>query len=734
MRKSNVRLLSAASAAALSAMTPALAQNAPARDEILVTARMRTESIQDVPLSITAFSEQQILDAQIDQVGDFIALTPNMTIAQSESAGLNAISIRGITQVRNSEAPVAVVVDGVLQVNSRQFTQELFDVSSIEVLRGPQGALYGRNATGGAIIINTKQPTNEFEAYLRGGYATGKEYLVQGGVSGPIVEDKVFFRIGARYLDRKGYFDNLTLGRKADPYEDITVRGMLNWNIAENFTASLRGAISRVDGTSLNFQFQQTVYLPDGITLDPMVGFDFSIPGDADRVDRTFRANNLGVDDREIDEISLKLDYDAGFATLTSITSWNRLSEYTSGDQFPYTAALTTFGSVDGTQTQFTDIEAWSQEVRLTSPSDQHFRWMAGFYYIATDRFISSTTGDDRGLGILEVRRQPFFADASNPTFSFFGDDNENKAWAVFGNAAIDLAEGLEAAFAFRYDKDKRTQFVSPFNTGGSPGAVNAASFDKFQPKVTLNYRPTADLSLYGSWGVGFRSGQFNQNGVGVAAAMAGVDGVEDLVPQEETKTAELGFKSTLFDGRMRLNGALFRTKVENQQYFVFIGAVGAQVLVPIDEVSLYGGEIEAVLRLADGFDAYAAFGVTKSEIDAYSVNPTAVGNKAPYVPETTLNLGGQYRVPLAGAFGLFARADYERRGAQFWDPENSTARSALNLVNLRFGLEGPDGRWSLIGSAENVTDKEYNSEFVIPGFSHPAPPRIWRVDLRYNF
>ena len=119
--------------------------------DIVITARYREERLQDVPIAVTAFSQQQITDARIDQVADFIGLTPNVTIAQSESSGLSAISIRGITQVRNSEAPVAVVVDGVLQNNPRQFAQELFDVERIEVLRGPQGALYGRNAIGGAI-------------------------------------------------------------------------------------------------------------------------------------------------------------------------------------------------------------------------------------------------------------------------------------------------------------------------------------------------------------------------------------------------------------------------------------------------------------------------------------------------------------------------------------------------------------------------------------------------------
>ncbi len=709
-------------------------------EEIVVTARMRSESAQDVPLSETVFSSAQIEDARINQVNDFITLTPNVTLAQSQSAGISFMTIRGITQVRNGEPPVATVVDGVLQINSRQFTQELFDIERIEVLRGPQGAIYGRNATGGAIIITTKQPTNEFAGHLRTGYGKGEEKLFEGTISGPLVEDKLMFRLAARYTDRNGYFTNINLNRKVDPFEDITVRGLLKWMISDRLTADFRVSIGRTDGGSLNFQHQPAIIGPDGVTLDPdnPFPFDFSI-NDANLVDRNFKATNIGQNNRDIDELSLKLDYETDFAIFTSITSYNKVKEFSDGDQFPYTASLTRFlfgGAfvVDGTQTQFVDIEAWSQEFRVASPSDQRLRWMVGFYYLSTDRFISSTTGDDRGQGILDVKRMPFFDSSVNPTLSFFADDNNNKAWAAFGNAALDITDRLEASFAVRYDKDKRNQFVSPLNTGGVPGSVNRRTFDKAQPKVALRYEAGDNANLYASWGVGFRSGQFNQNGVGAAAAAAGIVGVEDVVGQEETRTVEAGFKSEWFNRRLRLNGAFYRTNVDGQQYFVFIGGVGAQVLVNIDKVRLIGGELEAVVRLADGLDAYASFGITDSRINQYALNPADVGNWAPYVPKSTVNLGAQYRTTIVDGFGLFARIDYERRGKQFWDPENSTARNALDLVNVRFGLEDPDGAWSLIATIQNLTDEVYNSEFVLGGFAHPALPRRYHIDLRYNF
>lgn len=708
-----------------------------ALEEIVVTARMRKESLQNVPMSVTAFSVKAIEDAGIENVGDFIGLVPNVSLVQTQSTGTSFMTIRGITQVRNGEPPVAVVVDGVQQISDRQFTQELFDIERIEVLRGPQGALYGRNATGGAIIVTTRQPSNELRGHLRGGYGSGEERLIEASLSGPLVHDTLLFRAGARYLDREGYFNNINLGKKVDPLEDLTVRTLLQWNASERLTLGLRANILRADSGALNHGYQPALIGPDGVTLDPNNPFPFDFTrGDANLVDRNFKATNIGEGRRDIDEVSLKIDYDAVAATLTSITSWNQVTESITGDQFPYTASLTrsffngTF-VVDGTQTQFVDVGAWSQELRLTSRADRRLRWMGGLYYLDTSRFISTTTGDDRGQGIVAIERTPRFSDPRNPTLSFFADDNDNEAWAAFGNVAYDITARLEAAIALRYDEDQRQQRVSPLNTGGVPGALNERSFSKFQPKGSLRYQPTADLNFYGSWGVGFRSGQFNQNGVGVAAAAAGIVGVEDSVDQEETETLEAGFKSEWLDDRLRISGGVFRTNVDGQHYFVFVGQVGAQVLVSIDEVKLTGGEIEAIANLAPGLDAYLAWGVTSSEIESYGLSPADVGNDAPYVPRSTLNLGAQYRRPITGQLGLFGRIDYERRGEQFWDPENSTARSAIDLVNLRLGVEAD--RWSLIGAVDNATNTVYNSEWVLGGFPHVAPPRTWRVDLRIN-
>ncbi len=741
---------------AMSAVTaiPAQAQDAvsdPALEEIFVFARGRLESLQDIPISETVFTSGDIVDARIDTVDDFFALTPGVTFANAQDSGTNFITIRGVSQVRNGEPPVAVVIDDVLQVNGRSFDQPLFDLEAIEILRGPQGALYGRNATGGAIIIRTKAPTDELEGYGRFTNGSGDEFQVEGSVSGPIIEDKLLGRLSARYLNRDGVLQNTVLDEPVDYREDFAIRGHLKFLASERLTFDLRASAVISDGGSLNYTYQPLI-VPDRTTGIP-TGVDFSI-NDANLVEREFIANNLGVDSRDAYQVSLRINADLDFATLKSVTAYDNVEQQTGSDQFPYSADTTALGLLtaaigfplgDGIQSQFIEVEAFTQELRLVSPDDQRFRWMVGAYLLLTDRFINSSIYDDLGNGLPDFAQRTVSFDPAAPLTSFVADDNDNTAFALFFNLAYDVTEDLEIAFAGRYDRDEREQTVSDeqglytdgmlTGTIGAPGAVNEADFDLFQPKVTVRYQATETLNLFGSWGRGFRSGQFNQNGVGAQAAnlTPPLIGISDLLPQEETSTFELGFKTSFLNDRITLNGSGYRTTVENAPYFVFVGALSAQILVPIDEIRIWGGEVELAANILEGLDFYASVGIADSSIQEYGLNPDFVGNRAPYVAKYTFNTGLQYRVPITDEFNGFGRIDYERRGPQFWDPDNSTERDALNLVNLRVGIEGGE-RWSFIGSIENLTDEEYNSELVLGGFAHAAQPRIWRLDLRVNF
>ncbi|MEM1114427.1 MAG: TonB-dependent receptor, partial [Pseudomonadota bacterium] len=430
-------------------------------EEVTVTARQRSESLQDVPVSVTAFTESQIDDAGITRAADFLQLTSNVTFASSESAGVNFMTIRGISQVRNGESPVAVVIDGVLMTDPGQFDQELFDIQQIEVLKGPQGALYGRNAIGGAINIMTKRPSDEVEGKVVVGAGNGDLRRIQGAVSGPLAEN-LFFRLAGSYVDHEGYIENEYLGEEADPYEDQSFKARLEWQPSEQLSLDFRAGYSETEGGALNFVLLDNCGESNGCFAADRV-YD---SGAADNTRTPIRASRLGTNERELSNVSLKIDYDFDFGTLTSITAWNDQSEFYAADAYPYDCGPacssgelrvfdTSFGPMVLENEQlvkvFTDVETISQEFRITSSDDQTLRWIAGAYYLATDR--------ERGLPTEMDMGQPYSSSVFNENTLFgFADDNDNTAYALFGQINYDVTDTIEASLAVRYDRDEREQ------------------------------------------------------------------------------------------------------------------------------------------------------------------------------------------------------------------------------------------------------------------------------------
>lgn len=735
-RKFLVSAIAASSVCAINS-PPVMAQPS-VTEEVVVSARKRDERLQDVPVAVSAFTEAVIEDAGINRAADFISLTPNVTFASSESAGVNFLSIRGLSQVRNGESPVAVVVDGVLMTDPGQFDQELFDIKQIELLKGPQGALYGRNAIGGAINITTQDASDELEGKVKLGGGNGGRKKVQASVSGPLA-DNVSFRLAGSYVDLDGLIDNTFLDKKVDPYTDQSVRARLNWRPADNMSVDFRISRSETEGGSLNFVLQEKCGEVNGC----FSGDGVYIKDAADDTSTNITASRIGINERELDNVSLKVDYDWDFATFTSITAYSDQEEFYAADAWPYDCGPvcgasdlrifnTSFGPMAMDSNQLvkviTEVETVSQEFRLTSAGDQALRWIAGVYYLSTERFRGLPTELDTGQA---YNRKVFTSD----TLYGFADDNDNTAYAVFGQFNYDLSDDVEVSFALRYDRDEREQTdVAPATFSANTGDTREKTFSEVQPKLTLRYQPSDDMNLFATLSKGFRSGGFNQNGVGAAAAAAGINGISDDYRKEVSSNIELGFKSTLADGRMKVNGGIFRTDVEDQHFFQFIGAINAQLINNIDEVTLQGAELDIQFKVSDALTVYAAAGLTDSEIEDYTVDPSHEGNWTPYVARTTFNTGFQYNIPINDSFAGLLRTDYERRGRQYWDTANSTDRSALHLVNLRAGLESVDGQWSVTAWSQNLTDEEYNAEYVIGGIAQIAPPRTYGLDVLVRF
>jgi iron complex outermembrane receptor protein len=713
-------------------------------EEILVTARKRDEALIDVPVAINVFNDEEIASAGIRRPQDFIALTPNMTMVQTQNQGTSFIVVRGISQARNSEPSVAVLIDGVLMANPSQFNQELYDIERIQVLKGPQGALYGRNAIGGAVIIETREPGDEIEGSVMAGYESGPGYAVRGGVGGPLGgSDTWKFQISGSHFDTDGHIDNPHLGEEADPFEDLSGRAKLLWEPNDSMKADLRVYMSQVDTQALYFNITEQVD-------------DTSLP---------VRVDNRGVNERDLAGASLKLDFDLGGGTLTSITAYDEIEELLTGDQFdflPYNeSVLKLFFGSDQAQHQWLDVEAVSQEIRYTSPAEQRLRYIVGAYVIATDRFISTGNVFDDESGVVpEVKETPLPPFA--PQFTFLADSQDNLAWAVFGELSYDISDRLEGSVALRYDRDEREnttetpQAFIPLSIncivdgpppGDSipdpcafPGQVREETWDDWQPKATLRFKPSDDLMTYLSYSRGFRSGGFNQTGV----VSAGIAGVEDLFDQETADTFEAGVKAQFADNQVSASFTAFYTEAKGTYFFVFDPNTSTQNLGNLDKVEYLGFEAELQAQVTEGLEVYLRGGYTDSEIKESQRDANDVGNQAPLVSEYTINLGGQWRVPLgASDWNFFIRPDFQVIGPTWFYPDNFTERDTVSLLNLRAGIETDS--WSLVAWSRNLTDEDYNAEwspgpqfFPSPGYTNnfvfKAQPQVWGIDLTYRF
>ena len=706
-------------------------------EEVVVTARKRAETLAESPISVKAFTDSEIRAAGIQSPQDFVNLTPNVTLVQTQSTGNSFLNMRGVSSARNSELAAAILIDGVLMSNPTQLNQQLFDIQQVEVLRGPQGALYGRNAIGGAITISTKTPSEEQEGEIQVGYESAPGYSVKGYVGGPLNSDgSVTYRLAGSYTDHEGYLRNTYLKDEADPLTDTSFRARVNWEVNDRLSTDFRISYSNLESQA----------------------FYFVIGDEADNTDLDITVNNPGNNEREFVSASFKLDYDLGFATMTAITAYDDVTEVSSGDQFnflprehpfnffnndgfgAFIKGLTGDALTDLSQNQYLEVESLSQEVRFTSNNDEGVRWIAGLYAISTDRYISTGSQIDRGLGVFDVEktfRDSVFVNPADPSpqLGILADAQDNFAWAAFGQIAYDLSEAVEATVSLRYDKDTRE------NTALTPalydvtglglvfGEKRKESWDAWQPKLTVRYRPSNDWVLYGDISRGFRSGGFNQTGVGQAITVAGID---DIFDEQIATNYEVGAKGDLMDGRLRISAALFRNDLEGAYFFFYDPTTNTQNLGSITEVEYTGLELEGQALIGNYLTAVFGLGLTDSEITA-SQDSTQIGNQAPLVSETTLNLGLQYRAPLNMGDGLefMARVDYQRLGETWWEPNNDSSRSPVNLLDFRVGIESVDN-WSVMVWSKNASDKEYNTEYSpgpAPGFNF-----LWKAQpVRYG-
>lgn len=664
-------------------------------EEIVVTSRYRAEKLTDVPDSITAFTSDNIERYRIERINRVAELTPNLRFSDDQEVGVSTLVIRGVRQNRGTgQPPVSFRIDGVSATNNLLTTQELFDIESVDVLRGPQGALYGRNAIGGAILIATRQPTDTPEFGLRVGAAEGKDYTLAGSASGPVAGDDVLGRFSFRLEDREGQLRNEYLGGEFVDYKESTaLRGKLLFTPGSELTVDLRAQYVDQDAGSGYFMPGTDFYLPLPPPNPPIV---------VDVPEYEIQSNKIGESFVTSSELSAKIDYELGWATLTSITSFTDVDSGNDQD-------------LDQTFVEAIDIlvvdesETFAQELRLVSPDDQAMRWVAGVSWFSQDRFRSLAT--------------TFLGTPVPPA----AQDLKLEDLAVFGSLSYDLSDALELTLAFRWDEETPEDVTQG----------RSATFREFQPKASLAYRFHESLLGYVTIGKGFRAGGFNNLAPG-SNFQPGFD-------RESLVSYETGLKGTAWDGRVRAGMSLFFIDYTDQQFFLF-DQTGTQANINVPSSEILGGEIELTAQASDSLLINLGIGFTDSEIVEYEDIPGVlvpaseiVGREVPGAPILSASLSLQHTASLSERFELVSRANVEHRGKTYWTLDNLDTQSAYNLVNLSVSLE--TARWSARLFVDNAFDEEYiewyfGARFIgLPAdIAWPSKPRQAGIEftLRY--
>jgi iron complex outermembrane receptor protein len=793
----------------------------PTLEEVVVSARKVVESVQDVPIAMSVFTSSDISDAGIERPEDFIALTPNVVMANTVNVGDTLVTIRGLTSTRDAESNFAFVVDGVLQTNPNAFNRELLDIAQIEVLKGPQGALYGRNATSGAILITTKAPSEESESTAVIGMGVNNASKLQYVNSGKM-GDNVYTRFSVSTRETDGEHTNVYSNLKnVDFFEDTTLRGRI---LVEEDDSSwdFRFGMSEASGGTINFN---AVF-----ALPAFQGF--GTPGadqffkDVNEHKFTYMFNVPPVNEQETSDLSVKYTEDlANGREFSAIFAYNHLEEFLMSDGtsgafggyfgVPSCAASNTAANLalinslppgfsfaapgtapsgansvlgpylphtcDGYQFQSRDQDDVSIEVKLTSNQTEATRWLIGGYYAEIERDVAVAYGADLGKGFEFKSYVP--ATGKNPTDLSFDDTFTTDVFSIFGQYSIDLSDATELSLEGRYDKEKRSVDnnvpattsalyygggapINPAMTaGGSKIPSRDKSYDQFQPKISLT-TTAENTTVYASYGVGFRSGGFNSSGsaalinsqlnIPVSAGL----GVSDSFNKEVSKSFEVGFKGRYLDGRLAINGAIFETEVDDNQFFEFFaGPWGLlRVVTSIDQLDISGSELDFKYALTDSIRLDGGIGYTDGEIKKNAHRPNTVGNNAPLAPEHTYNLGMQYETAFSANYDLVVRVDYMEVGETWFhtvqnnqqpsvwgallgfpvaSDMSKSVRDAYTLVDLRASIVGEKLSLTLWG--RNINDEEYLAE-IIPApefggsFIHQAPYATYGLDLKYNF
>lgn len=742
------------SAATVAVASPAFAadeEQGTRLEEVVVTATKRAENTQNVAGAISVMSGEQVVEKGISRPTDLTQHVPGLNVKTSTGSENPVFTMRGIglNDVSSINNPtVGIYLDDIFVPFVPMMTGQLFDVERIEVLKGPQGSLYGRNTTGGAVKFISRKPTADTSANARGEYSSWNTLDLEGAVGGRLT-DTVNGRIALITRQRQGgyqrnAFNNTTVGGQ----NKYAGRILLDWTASEQFNAelNLHGSYSKMEPLlreHIGFRDPSTGVITCPAVLAGDRGGCTDTTGYADNDGKPFTSsmNQLYGNDTEAKAWGavLTLNYELPFATLTAISGYDWFKRHLVDDLDASPNTTFELNSND-------KIQVFQQEVRLVSNNSDRLKWVAGAFY-----------SWDNVKGTNEQAVDRLFN-----TRVLVTNDQTTKSIAVFGNVNYALTDQFSVIGGLRYTDEKKTRFtisedlaslgnVSVLSPTRGPFVfarqTNKIKNDNISGNVGMQFRPNDDVMLYATAAKGFKSGgfkgaiSFNPNQLGP-------------YEPETLYSYEVGFKSTLLDGAMRLNMAAYHLDWKDFQAYslvqLFNPAANTNVTVVVltnaGDAKVQGVEADWTWQVTEGLRLNAAANYMHGKIETFNAQQGGVNNKGRRLsnaPNFQFNTSFDYRFQVAeGGWTPYVSGEANYQSKVFFEIMNNPINSegAYWLVNARVGARSPDGRWNVSLFARNLFDETYIAESrhidlrVFPSSNIYGEPRSVGISAIYTY
>jgi len=701
-------------------------------EEVLVTAQKRSESVQEIPLAVTALDSSMLDERGITDISSLASSVPAMHFGQA--ANDTRITIRGIGSEQTTvtgDPGVAFHIDGVYQSRASAGNALFYDLARVEVLRGPQGTLYGRNATGGSVNLISNLPTDELGGNIELQAGDYNHQRVRAVFNSPLSSDKLLLRVSSQYESRDGYYEDLTPGADDLSDEDsLNVRAQLLYLPTENIDILLSMNYSSNQGAGYGAAALGDYPAPPPFFINSKLGAATPNPSDP------WKVRTSGIADRDNDRqgASLTVTWDLGWAALKSISAWQD-NTVDSVSDFDFSDADIL------NENRYQDSTQYSQELQLSSTGDGAWEWLAGLYWLSEETDADYWLNDE-GAGLSTY---PFFPTIevkglADPTYFGNASTTDSDSFGAFGQLSYNLSDAVKLTAGLRYTKDEKSSDISrkEFTNPGLVDFKKDDDWDQVTWKLGADWFVSDDSMLYASASTGFKSGGFLQ----VVGA--------DPYKEEKVTAYEIGSKNRFLDNQLQANLSAYFYDYSDMQLRTIRDL--NSVVTNAGESEIKGVELELLARPLQGLELSAAFAYTNAEFtDYYDSDPQDAaaglldlsGNALPRSPDSTVNLGATYSWDF-NAGSVTASVNYYWSDSVYFSAYNrddGDYQDSYHRTDARIIFNSADDSWYVAVAAKNLEDDEIASQLslrepTLGGVDTVQwmPPRTYNVSLGYNF